>query len=301
MANAAELAQQYAAIVQGPATIQAAVPGQYSARLRTFVLATIPDLLTERSEPDFVCAAARDALGPWRDVLRDDAGLPTEQINDYLQFEAALAACAPRLNLNGEPSGTSISYGRLLMSVMEAKLGKVTLPFRATLADVLTALNNNAKKLDAKEAALLAKVKQNRIGLYTMEQEADDLAMEFAARIGISPDQVLQGWLGFMKQIVATVPEEYKVQYEQQYASCKVLFDADFTTTDSNGTTIAAYVPIGDLSEPHHSDCYRLFNFWRNKKLRNYTVASPAVFAPGWDALRTHAQELSDIAGSNGL
>jgi hypothetical protein len=300
-ANAAELALQYAAIVQGPATIQAAIPGRYSPRLRTFLLATIPDLLTERVEPGFVCAAARDALGPWRDALRNDAGLPTEQINDYLQFETALAACAPRLNLYGDPSATAISYGRVLMSVMDAKLGKVTLPFRATLADVLTALNTNAKKLDAKEAALLAKVKQNRIGLYTTEQEADDLAMEFAARIGISPDQVVQGWLGFMKQIITAVPEEYRPQYEAEYASCKTLLDANFTTTDSSGNKIAAYVPIGDLSEPHHSDCYRLFNFWRNKKLRNYTVASPVVFAPGWDALRTHAQELSDIAGSNGL
>ncbi len=300
-ADAAALAAQYAAIVQGPATIQAAVSGRYSARLRTFLLAAIPELLTERTEAGFVCAAARDALGPWRDALRDNSGMPTEQINDYLRFEAALATCAPRLNLYGDPSATAISYGRVLMSVTEAKLGKVTLPFRATLADVLTALNNNAKKLDAKEAALIAKVTQNRIGLYTMEQEADDLAMEFAARIGITPDQVIQGWLGFMKQMPGAMPEAYRAQYEQAYATCKTLLDANFTTKDSAGKTVAAYVAIGDLSEPHHSDCYRLFNFWRNKKLRRYTVATPAVFAPGWEALRTHAQELSDIAGSNGL
>ena len=97
------------------------------------------------------------------------------------------------------------------------------------------------------------------------------------------------------------MPEEYRPQYAAAYASCKTLLDANFTTTDGSGHKIAAYVPIGDLSEPHHSDCYRLFNFWRNKKLRNYTVTSPVVFAPGWDALRAHAQELSDIAGSNGL
>ena len=131
--------------------------------------------------------------------------------------------------------------------------------------------------------------------------QADDLAMEFAARIGISPDQVIQGWLGFMKQMPGAMPEEYRAQYEQEYATCKTLFDANFTTKDSAGKTVAAYVAIGDLSEPHHSDCYRLFNFWRNKKLRRYTVATPAVFEPGWEALRAHAQELSDIAGSNGL
>ncbi len=300
-ADAAALAAQYAAIVQGPATIQVAVPGRYSPRLRTFVLAAIPELLTERTEAGFVCAAARDALGPWRDVLRDDAGLPTEQINDYLRFEAALATCAPQLNLSGDPSATAISYGRVLMSVMDAKLGKVTLPFRATLADVLTALNTNAQKLDAKEAALLAKIQQNRIGIYTTEQEADDLAMEFAARIGLSPDQVIEGWLGFMRQNVTLVPPEYQANREQEYAACKGMLDANFTTKDSAGKTIPVFVPIGSLSEPHHSNCYRLFNFWRNKKLHNYSIAAPAVFAPGWDALRTHAQELSDIAASQHL
>ncbi len=299
-ANAADLAKQYDAIVNGPGSIQAHVGGRYSPRLRSFIIGAVSDLLAERTEAGFVCAGARDALGPWRDSLRNSFGTPSDQIQDYLAFEVALAACAPRLDLTGTPGASSLSYGQVLMAVMEGKLGKVTLPFRATLADVLNALNTNATKLDAKEASLLAHVKQNRIGLYTTEEEADDLAMEFAARIGISPDQVMQAWLRFMQQIVGAVPPEYRAQYQAEYDSCKVLFDNGFTTTDAAGKKIAAFVPIGNLSEPHHSDCYRLFNFWRNKKLRKYTVAPAASFG-GWEPLQAEAQRLSAEAASNGL
>jgi hypothetical protein len=299
-ANAAALQAAYGELVAGPRTVQAAVAGHYSPRLRTFLLTAIAPLLAERTEPGFVCAGARDALGPWTATLLDGYGAPTDATTSYLAFERALVTCAPRLDLRADPDAHTLSYGRVLMAVFAAKLTGATFPFYASLADVLGALDARAVRLDQKAAALSRQVAQNRIGLYTIEQEADDIAMEISTRLGIAPDQVLAAWLDFMRAIAAAVPSYYRAQYDAEYASCNQLLADGFTTTDGSGAKVAAFVPIGDLGEPHHSDCYRLFNFWRDQQQRQYTVATPLAFPDDWATLQAEARQLSADAASRG-
>ena len=299
-ANATALQAKYAEIVNGPKVVQSGVAGHYSPRFRTFLLTGIAPLLTERTEPGFVCAAARDALGPWVAPLLAGYGMPTDAMTSYLDFEAKLVACATRLDLDGDPGASSLSYGSVLFAVMDAKLKSVSLPWHPTLAQVLDPLNTVAVKLDAKEAALVKQVQQNRIGLYTIEEEADDIALEISARLGISPDDVISSWVEFMGAIANAVPEAYRAQYQDADAQCQDLLAADFTTKDASGHTVAAFVPIGDLSEPHHSDCYRLFNFWREQKLRKYEVTSPITFPGDWSTFQDEAKQLSAAAALNG-
>lgn len=289
-ANAADLQTQYSALVNGPRSVQAATAGHYSARFRNFILTSIAPLLVERTETGFVCAAARDALGDWTNELLQGYGMPTDAMTSYLAFESKLVTCAPKLNLTGDVGATSLSYGTVLMQVMAAKLGTVTLPFQgATLANVLDALNAKAVKLDTKEASLVKQVKQNRIGLYTIEEEADDIALELSARMGIAPADVIASWQEFMDAIALAVPESYRQSYLDENASCKAMLDSNFTDADGTPT----FVPIGDLSEPHHSDCYRLFNFWREAKLRGYTADGSYEFPGDWQQFRDEAATLS--------
>lgn len=289
-ANATDLQTQYSAIVNGPRSVQAATTGHYSARFRNFILTSIAPLLTDRTEAGFVCAGARDALGEWVGPLLQGYGMPTDAMDSYLAFESKLVTCASKLNLTGDVGATSLSYGTVLMQVMAAKLGKVTLPFQgATLANVLDALNANAVKLDTKEASLVKQVKQNRIGLYTIEEEADDIALELSARMGIAPADVLASWQEFMGAIAQAVPPEYQQQYLDENTSCAAQLASGFVDTDGQPT----FVPIGDLSEPHHSDCYRLFNFWREAKLRGYTADGAYEFPSDWQQFRDEAATLS--------
>jgi hypothetical protein len=295
-ALAAELQTAYAEISNGPQALQSATPGHYSPRLRHWLLSAVAPLIAERQEPGFVCAAARDALGPWVEPLLAGYGVPTEGLPAYFAFERALAACAPRLDLRSDPSATTLSYGTLLMKVPDAQLPSTTFPFYASLADVLDALNTRAVQLDQKAARLLQRVRDNRIGLYTTEQEADNLALALAVKLGMSPDRVLAAWLDFMDAIAKVVPDEYRAQYEADNAQCRAQLEAEFTTVDASGARVPTFVPIGDLTEPHHSNCYRLFNFWREQKLRNYQVANELELDAGWDALRQAARQLSDAA-----
>ncbi len=295
-ANAADLQAKYAEIVAGPRTVQPAVAGRYSPRLRTFLLTAIAPLLGERTELGFVCAAARDAVGPWVSPLLDGYGTPTDATDAYLAFETKLAACASHLALTGDPGATSLSYGTVLMAVMAAKLPGVTLPFRATLADVIAALDAKARRLDAKQLALQTRIASNRIGLYTIEEEADDIALEISARLGIRPADVLASWFEFMQAVARSVPADWRMQIDDENTQCKARLDAGFVGSDGK----PSFVPIGDLSEPHHSDCYRLFNFWREQKLRKYSVTTPYEFGADWAPLQEEAAQLSATARTNG-
>lgn len=294
--NAAQLQADYEQIANGPKSLQTAVTGTYSPRLRTFIVTVIAPLLAERTETDFVCAAARDALGPWEQSLLAGYGLPSDAMTPYLDFESKLAACAPSLNLAGDPGSTSLDAGVVLIAMMNSKLPSVTLPFHSTLADVLSALDAKARKLDAKEAALLAQVQMNRIGLYTVEEEADDIALELSSRLGIAPDDVVKSWQVFMAAIANAVPDYYRQQYLDENTMCAQWLSTGFANAD--GSPI--FVPIGDLSEPHHSDCYRLFNFWREQKLRQYTIDTPLAFPSDWQTAQDEARQLTQMAASLG-
>ena len=99
-----------------------------------------------------------------------------------------------------------------------------------------------------------------------------------------------------MTAIATVVPVENQPAYEAENARCAAMLADDFQGADGK----PLFVPIGDLSEPHHSDCYRLFNFWREQKHRKYEVDVPYAFAADWEPLRLQAAALTQQAAANG-
>jgi len=298
--TATQLQAAYEEILKGPQAVQSETPGKYSPRLRAWILTSIAPLLAERTESGFVCARASALLGPWTESLIAGSGMPTDAITQYLAFERELAACAPKLTMGSGGSATSLSYGTVLMAVPSAKLRNVSFPFYATLQNILDNLDVKAKNLDAKAASLLQRVRDNRIGLYTEEQEADNIALSLSVKLGLSGDQVVASWLEFITALASKVPAEYRAQYEGDAAYCKAQLEAGFTTVDGSGNRVPTFIPLGDLSEPHHSDCYRLFNFWREQKLRKYAPDEALTFEEGWDSLRAYAKQVSEAAAMRG-
>ncbi len=306
-ANAQALEQLYTEVVNAPKPLQSVVVGQYSPRLRNFLLTGIAPLLSERTEPGFVCAAARDALGVWAQYLSFGYGIPSAAMSTYLDFESKLVACAPKLNLTGTPGADAISYGSVLMAALHSGPHGVTLPWDGTLSDILTTLNTRALHFDQVAAQLTKALSDNRIGLYTIEQEADNIALLISTRLGITPDQVLNSWLEFMSAIEATIPPAYMPYYIQSEggydrAACQSLLASGFTTTDTSGKQVPLFMPLGTLDDPHHSSCYRLFNFWREQKLQNYQVTTPiADLSADWPSLQAAAKQISQDAAVAGF
>jgi hypothetical protein len=305
-ANAVELEKTYREIAEGPKPVGgAAIKSRYSARLRPYLLQGLAPLLTARTEPDFVCAKARDALGPWTAELLASDGVPSEDARGkFLGFESALAECAPKVALGAEPGAAALSLGSVMLPALQLGPRGASLHLGDGLAQWLESMNARAKKLDDKAAQLVKHLEQNRIGVYTIEQEADDIAIELATRLGISNDEVLAAWLDFMGAIDKAYdkaffsPEEQK-QYREQNAEltaveCKALLDAEFTQTDASGAKKAVFVRLGNLAEPHHASCYRLYNLWREKQVHKYpTGAAQPELQPAWHELKAEAAKLS--------
>lgn len=299
-ADAAALKAAYLELTRNPKPIQSAVAGAYSPRLRPFLLKGLAPVLTARAETDFACATARDALGPWVTELVEGIGIPSERTTDFLVFEKALADCAGKLALGSEPGATQISIGEVVLAAMQyAPTGKgVSFYGQEPLAEFLGALDESARKLDAKEAKLLSDLQANRIGLYTTEQEADELGFELSLKVGIKPEEVLDGWIEFSVAVDGQIPEYYREEYNKQNgfdtATCKAALEKSFATTNEQGVSEPMFVPIGQLEESHHGNCYRLFNMWRLQQSRKLVPAeAPSEMQPPWSELQAMAKQLS--------
>jgi hypothetical protein len=296
--KSADLEAAYREVVQAGRPLGGpSFDGHYSRRSRPFILQGLAPLLAERKEEGFVCAAARDALGPWTSLIQQTEAPPEDARKAYLDFEAKLVTCAPKLDLGGDPSATAISAGNVLFAAAANKPGpkaKITMKIPDTLGAFLDRLDAESKKLDAKAASLVKRLKDNRIGLYTTEQAADEFAIQIATRMGFTSDEVLAAWLDFMAAIDRVYAAAYdpvtlanwrQTSAELDAPSCKALMDKGFAGVTMN---------MGALEEPHHAGCYRLYNLWREARAQKFTVGTkPEALTPDWTTLKNEAAQLS--------
>ncbi|NOU26504.1 MAG: M48 family metalloprotease [Polyangiaceae bacterium] len=304
--NAEEIQAAYLEVVRGTGTTGPSFASQFSARLRPLLLLAVAPLLSERREANFVCAPARDALGSWvPGFLRD----PNLERAAYLTFESKLIRCAPTLKLGAEPGSEVVSAGTLLFSADKHRPGpksRVTLMIGDTLESFLTRLDREARVLDEKAARLIQRVRENKMGLYTVEQAADDFSLELATKLGFTTAEVLESWLAGMRvdhesylrsSSAADLAAYYASIGEYDPDACAALLRNDFTKDDGSGHRIPVTLSLGDLEEPHHTNCYRLWNLANEAKAHKYPVGPrlPAL-SPAWSEIRARAATLTSQA-----
>jgi hypothetical protein len=307
--NSADLEAAYREVVQAGRPLGGpSFSSHYSARLRPLLLSGIAPLLTERTEPDFVCAKARDALGPWQNLIIQGEAPSQDAQKAFLDFESKLAACAPRLAL-GSGDAKSLSAGATLFAAGANRPGpkvKVAITLGDTLGAFLDRLNVSARGLDQKAAGLVRRLKDNHIGLYTTEQAADESAMDVSTKMGLSTDEILAGWVDFMAAIDRTYAQSFTPEQLAQWRTesaeldaptCAALMNDGFTQVDATGKRVAVTMNMGQLDEPHHTSCYRLYNLWREARVHHYEIApAPAPLAPAWADLKAEAATLAASA-----
>lgn len=178
-----------------------------------------------------------------------------------------------------------------------------------TVRGYLDRLNDVARDLAREQEAFVARVREEGIGLYTTEQEADEVALELLARVGIGADDALAGWLQFMGafdalQGSALTPLSTETG-DATAAQCGAWLKDDFTTTDERGARVPILMTLGSLEDTHHGSCYRLYNLWRESRAhrggRETQVAAPEPLSPPWEELVEHARALRDQAAGQGL
>ena len=109
------------------------------------------------------------------------------------------------------------------------------------------------------------------LGVYTIEEEADELALELLTLAGIQPMKATEAWFALFERADHSV-----TQTEVPLARCKELFKNNWK--DQNGNTVA--IPVGDYQDTHHSWCFRVFNTTNEIAIHGYSVKRPLELDP---------------------
>lgn len=239
-------------------------------------------------------------------LAQNGAYLSEELRASYLDYERAVLACSM--------DGVFVNAGEAGPTPGQIELGAVSGAFSyaqapafpdagETVQVYLDRLNAAATGLDADEAAFLEMVREERIGLYTVEQEADEIALELMTRVGYKAEDGINGWLDFLhafEQISGRA--EATETGDAGPVQCAAWLQEGFMQTDATGQRARVKMSLGSLADTHHGDCYRVYNLWRESKAHVYrSVPAPAPMQPSWPELVAHAAELTRQAGEAGL
>jgi hypothetical protein len=131
-------------------------------------------------------------------------------------------------------------------------------------------------------AAENALMKERNLGFYTIEQEADEIALELLANIGVPPNVAMEVDLESLK-----MEEESgwpRAPGDLGWAECMMLRDQAFR--DADGKIVSP--PVGDPNDAHHNGCFRVFNMQRELQAHRYQLGTRApIEGPQWSALIT--------------
>lgn len=304
MAQGESLEQHYRNVFAAPKAIT--VPGAaYHARLHK-VVALIAAEMKSRTETGFACAGAVPKIGPWVSAftMPMEAGITPADETGYLAFERELSACAPRLRVAYDvPAPDLLDRGRFELALASTGFARSAPLSGATLDAMLTELGAQATVMDVEEKDMLDKLREGKIGLYTTEQEADDIALDLSTKLGISSGEFLGAWIKFMRATEAVYGPSIWNDKETGEASpdrCEALIRANFTEPGPDGTPVPVRMTLGSLESNHHGECYRAYNLWRENNAHKYVTQGtflPPV-GPSWPELAKHAASLHAPKGT---
>jgi hypothetical protein len=287
-----DLEKAYREVTEGHAPVASTVLSErFSRRTVRFLLNFAARYFADTYEANPTCAKASELFtqSAWRFNIADQATPSADDLKGYQAFEDEFDACSTGTFIGLTSNRNNVSVEFLKTIATESKLTGVTVAYGSNLYKFMREVDAGHRARDKKEAEFLRRVKENGVGFYTTEQEADDVALDLSTKIGITPEQVLEGWLDFMRAI-----DKVGGSSGINASQCEAMLKSGFAEVDANGRSVASFVSIGDLHGNHHATCYRLYNLWREAKTHKYaTVSAPSELTPAWSELKAQAAELS--------
>jgi Zn-dependent protease with chaperone function len=120
---------------------------------------------------------------------------------------------------------------------------------------------------------------EKNLGFYTDEQEADEIALELMAKIGVPGGVMIDKLL-----VVQKANDGYTDTGVLKWAECAALRERGWR--DEAGKPVS--VPVGNLADAHHSICFRAFNVSREINAHHYvTAARPSPPGDEWSTILT--------------
>ncbi len=127
-------------------------------------------------------------------------------------------------------------------------------------------LNENIKAQTAAYQEQIQDIVSANLGYYTIEQEADELALEWLMGMKISPDAMIKTLIASQKAwdndpMSSAIANILPPELETPFSTCMELYKNDWM---SGGEVVQ--IPLGSVFDEHHSGCYRIYNIDREIK-----------------------------------
>lgn len=214
------------------------------------------------------------------DMKRDEilqgfplVALPSTQTSQkfYQDYENLALSCAEAIDAKKHEFEISSWFGS---GGLKRSIEPSFFTNASSLKDVL--LNLSKKTLDTwikaqneEVFALFRRADEARLGIYTDEQEADEVGLELSSRVGIKPEALQTGFLKGLEIGEKMRGERSAIPGELDFAQCKAALKEGFKQ----------FVPIGDYADIHHSACYRVYNAFREAKAHAAALKALPVFS----------------------
>lgn len=279
-----------------------------SERLRSFILDLIAQMNTGRTPApapnapalDATCTSLFPEISPFVNELRGFGGAPSPAATaKYLEIEKRFVDCATLTSVGPNGALTSAQLSPLLSRdfYQGSALFTATSP-ATTLSALLGDLQGKAKEVDFDAVAFRAGIVARHLGLYTTEQEADDLSMELLTKTGLDASDHIAAWAHWVQDLAAD-PTTASILAGDDIApaDCISLWQAGWKKPDANGVMQPVSVPLGRLNDPHHGFCYRLYNFTREAEAHQPVTSGtlPTFDTPWSDVQASATAELAKL------
>lgn len=189
------------------------------------------------------------------------------------------------------PQGSVVEYIKTATATLDAQypvLSSTDLSQLVSKKEKLANSRGRRNLIQEKMDKFDADAKQQLIGYYTYEEEADELSAEWLSYLGFSPRVGGDSDMAYVKTF--GTPEEA--------AKCSEARDANWKAAD--GTDII--LPWGSLGDPHPADCFRVRNYDKESLAHQYPTPADSPTAslqPAWSELVETLEDQPSQAGAN--
>jgi hypothetical protein len=192
-------------------------------------------------------------------IQRTFKSFPQAQLNEdglrqYFVWENYLKSCYSSISVQhkgpSKPGDIAYELSRKVYWNSDEKKAQAA----ETLLDLFLLMNESLEKRDFKHNVLLQKAIDHRLGIYTTEQEADHLAVDWMLMQGLSGEKVMTYWLNYIRSKSGSMQDS---KYSLNARRClKLYYSSPRWSEDGRFVPI----PLGSFSQTHLSPCFRLWN-----------------------------------------
>ncbi|MES2743794.1 MAG: hypothetical protein V4655_00145 [Bdellovibrionota bacterium] len=207
------------------------------------------------------------------------AQLTGEALDLYFQFEKNLLSCTNEIRMTSE---TPVA-GEISVEAVKKVFWKGDSVAGQSLSSSIQSMSALLFAQENEKNALFQQAIDQRVGYYTTEEEADNIALQWMSDLGISAHYAVDYWFRFFESVSS---KQQASPYNFGLGQCRI--------AQENGW-LEGTVPVGNYTDPHHSTCFRIFNLVQEIRVNDYKEWKEEEEKDLWAVLVAKSLDLAQV------